>query len=46
LSASCARYFGVNLSETNWHQLGIHPQPNRQKASAKAAVTRKVKHED
>lgn len=25
-----ARYFGVNLSETNWHQLGIHPQPKRE----------------
>ena len=24
-----ARYFGVNLSETNWHQLDIHPQTNR-----------------
>jgi hypothetical protein len=35
-----ARYFGVNLSETNWHQLGIYPQPNRQEAAAKAAVAR------
>jgi hypothetical protein len=21
-----ARYYGVNLSETDWHQLGVHPQ--------------------
>jgi len=21
-----AQYYNVNLSETNWHQLGIHPQ--------------------
>lgn len=20
-----ARHYGVNLSETNWHQLGVHP---------------------
>src|SRR5580658_8507411 len=21
-----ARYYGVHLSETDWHQLGVHPQ--------------------
>ena len=21
-----AQYYGVDLSETNWHQLGVHPQ--------------------
>jgi hypothetical protein len=21
-----ASYYGVNLSETDWHQLGVHPQ--------------------
>ena len=36
-----AHYYNVNLSETNWHQLGIHPQRNRQEAAAKAAATRK-----
>jgi len=36
-----ARYYNVNLSETNWHQLGIHPQRNRQEAAAKAAETRR-----
>ena len=35
-----ARYYGVNLSETDWHQLGAHPQQNRKAAAAKAAATR------
>jgi hypothetical protein len=38
-----ARYYQVNLSETNWHELGIHPQRNRKAAAAKAVVTRKRK---
>jgi hypothetical protein len=38
-----ARHYDVDLSETNWHELGIHPQPNRKQAAAKAAVTRKRK---
>jgi hypothetical protein len=36
-----AHYYNVNLSETNWHQLGIHPQRNREEAAAKAAATRR-----
>ncbi len=24
-----AAYYGVNLSETNWHELGIHPNRHR-----------------
>jgi Family of unknown function (DUF6582) len=36
-----ARYYSVDLSETNWHQLGVHPQKNRKQAAAKAATTRK-----
>jgi hypothetical protein len=36
-----ARHFGVDLSETNWHHLGIHPQQHREEAAAKAAATRK-----
>ena len=23
-----ANYYGVDLSETSWQQLGVHPQPN------------------
>jgi hypothetical protein len=40
-----AQYYDVNLSETNWHQLGIHPQSNRQEAAAKAAATRRHERE-
>jgi len=35
-----ASYYGVNLAETSWHDLGSHPQKNRKEASAKGAVTR------
>jgi hypothetical protein len=24
-----ASYYGVNLTETSWHNLGVHPQKNR-----------------
>ena len=41
-----ARYFGVDLSETKWQQLGIHPQPNRNEAAARAAATRKREREE
>jgi len=36
-----AQHYNVNLSETSWHQLGIHPQRDRKEAAAKAAATRK-----
>jgi hypothetical protein len=29
-----ARHYGINLSETSWHDLGVHPQRNRKKAAA------------
>ena len=35
-----AGYFGVNLAETSWHDLGVHPQKNRGAAAAKGAATR------
>ena len=25
-----ARYYAVDLAETNWRQLGVHPQSNRE----------------
>ena len=37
-----ARYYEVNLSETDWHQLGVHPQQNRKASAAKAAATRRA----
>src|SRR5215469_15565695 len=41
-----ARYYKVDLSETDWHQLGIHPQQNRKEAAARAAATRKREREE
>ena len=35
-----ARYYHVNLSETDWHQLGSHPQKNRKQSARKGAETR------
>ena len=40
-----ANYYGVNLSETNWHQLGVHPQQNRQASAAKAVETKRERGE-
>ena len=36
-----AKYYGVNLSDTNWHEFGKHPNLHRFEAAAKAARTRK-----
>jgi hypothetical protein len=41
-----ATYYGVDLSETNWHQLGEHPQPHRHESAEKAAATRARKREE
>ena len=41
-----ARHYNVNLSETSWQQLGIHPQRNREEAAAKAAATRRREREE
>jgi hypothetical protein len=35
-----ARYYDVDLSETDWHQLGVHPQKNREESARKGADTR------
>jgi hypothetical protein len=35
-----ASHYGVNLTETSWHDLGTHPQKNRKEAAAKGAATR------
>ena len=40
-----AKYYNVNLSETNWHQLGVHPQQNREEAAAKAFETKRERGE-
>jgi hypothetical protein len=41
-----AEYYDVDLSETDWHELGIHPQQHRKEAAAKAAATRARKHRE
>lgn len=40
-----AAYYDVRLSETSWHDLGVHPQGNRPEAAAKAAATRERKRQ-
>jgi NAD(P)-dependent dehydrogenase (short-subunit alcohol dehydrogenase family) len=30
-----ASYYGVNLAETSWHDLGVHPQKSRRQAATK-----------
>lgn len=37
-----ANYYNVDLSETSWQQLGVHPQPNRKESAAKGAHTRVI----
>ena len=36
-----AKYYNVDVSETSWHELGVHPQRHRKEAAAKAAATRR-----
>jgi hypothetical protein len=40
-----ARYYNVNLSESNWHQLGSHPQQHRTEAAAKGVETKRERGE-
>jgi hypothetical protein len=35
-----ARFYDVDLSETDWHQLGAHPQPDREESARRGAETR------
>lgn len=36
-----AHHYGVDLSETAWKELGVHPQRNRKESARKGATTRK-----
>jgi hypothetical protein len=36
-----AQYYNVDLSETNWHELGVHPQRNRVEHAAQAVETKR-----
>ena len=41
-----ARYYHVDLSETNWHQVGVHPQQHRKESAAKAAAAGRTEHHE
>jgi len=38
-----AKHYDVDLSETSWRDLGVHPQRNRKQDAAKGVATRKCK---
>jgi hypothetical protein len=40
-----AQYYNVDLSETNWHQLGVHPQQNRKEHASEAVETKRERGE-
>jgi Family of unknown function (DUF6582) len=40
-----ARHYNVDLSETSWHDLGVHPQQNREEAAAKGVETKRERGE-
>jgi hypothetical protein len=41
-----AKYYNVDLSETSWHDLGVHPQQNREEAAAKGVATERKREEE
>ena len=41
-----ADYYHVDLTETDWHQLGAHPQSHRHESALKGAATRKREREE
>ena len=40
-----AKYYDVDLAETSWRDLGIHPQQNREEAAAKGVATKRERGE-
>ncbi len=40
-----AEYYNVDLSETSWHDLGVHPQRNRKEAAAEGVATKRRRGE-
>jgi len=40
-----AKHYNVDLSETSWHDLGVHPQQNRKEAAAKGVETKRERGE-
>jgi hypothetical protein len=41
-----AKYYDVDLSETNWRELGVHPQRHRKEAAARGVETRRRRKEE
>ncbi len=40
-----AKYYDVDLSETSWRDLGVHPQRHRKEAAAKGVATKRRRGE-
>jgi len=40
-----AKYYKVDLSETSWREVGVHPQQNRIEAAAKGVATKRERDE-
>ena len=40
-----AKYYDVDLSETSWRELGVHPQRRRKEAAAKGVATKRKRGE-
>ena len=40
-----AQHYNIDLSETSWHDLGVHPQRHRKEAAAKGAATKRARGE-
>lgn len=40
-----AKYYNVDLSETSWREVGVHPQQNRKEAAAKGVATKRERGE-
>ena len=38
-----AKYYEVEVSESQWKELGVNPQPHRKQSARKVATTRKKK---
>jgi hypothetical protein len=36
-----AKYYNVDLSETSWRELGVHPQRGRKESAAKGVATKR-----
>jgi len=41
-----AEHYHIDLSETSWHELGVHPQSHRKESAAKGAATREREREE